>query len=168
MQVILKRLAVWSLEALTGAFLLGVLLGALTSPTYILSVLRSPNFLSLLPGVWALAFGVAGFLFIYGYYLTTALFGVVWRSRRPWVYPTIAATLFLAHTFFIFHGLGPDMSSQGKAMVLPFLAGGGCIVFGCALAGNWLLRKWIQPGSKCLNTPSHGIAQRSTKKERTS
>jgi hypothetical protein len=136
MQRILKRLAVWLLEALAGAFLLGGLLGALSLP----------NFLKLLPGVWALGLGVAAILFIHGYYLTTALFGVVWRSEKIWLYPAIAAALFVIHVHVAFVRLKPDISSQGKATELPFLAGGACIVAGCAFVGNWLLRKWIPAG----------------------
>lgn len=132
--MIFKRLAVWSLEALTATFLLGVLFGAVTLP----------NFISLLPGVWALGLGIGAVLFLHGYYLTTALFGVVWRSHRSWLYPAIAATLFVIHTHIVFVRLKPDITQEGRATELPFLTGGACIVFACAFAGNWLLRKWTQ------------------------
>jgi hypothetical protein len=132
----LKQLVVWSLESLVGVFLLGGLLGAISLP----------DFIRLLPGVCALALGVGAVLFMHGYYLTTALFGVVWRSQRSWVYPAIAATLFVIHTHIVYLRLEPDISSLGKATEAPFVVGGACIVFACASAGNWCLRKWGQVG----------------------
>ena len=137
MQVILRRLVVWLLEAFAQAFLLGGLLGALVLP----------DFISLLPGVWALALAVGVVLFLHGYYLTTALFGVVWRSQRSWVYPAIAATLFAIHMHIVFVRGKRDLTALARASELPFLVGGGCIVFACAFAGNWFLRKWVQSGS---------------------
>src|ERR1700733_4493956 len=126
----LKRLVVWLLESLVGAFLLGGLLGALSVP----------HFISLLRGVWAVALGVAAILFLHGYYLTTALFGVVWRSERWWLYPSIAATLFILHTHIVFFRLRSDLSSEGRASGVPFLAGGACIVLVCALVGGRVVR----------------------------
>ena len=135
MQVIFKRVTVWLLEALVTTLLLGTLFGVLSSPDL-------STFINLLPGVWALAFGVGAILFLHGYYLTTALAGVVWRSEKPWLYPAIAATLFVIHTHIVFFRLKPDLSSSGRAAELPFLVGGACIVFACAFTGNWLLREW--------------------------
>lgn len=136
MQLILKRLAVWLLEALVTTALLGVLFGALSSPDL-------SSFINLLPGAWALAFGVGAILFLHGYYLTTALAGVVWRSQK-WLYPAITATLFVIHTHIVFFRLKPDLSSSGKAAELPFLVGGVCIVLACTFSGNWLLRNWTR------------------------
>jgi hypothetical protein len=150
MQLIFKRLAVWLLEALAATLLFGVLFGALSSPDL-------DTFISLLPGVWALAFGVGVILFLHGYYLTTALAGVVWRSQKLWLYPVTAATLFVIHTHIVFFRLKPDLSSSGRAAELPFLVGGACIVFACALAGNWLLRKWSQTSSNGPSPQHRGI-----------
>lgn len=143
--MILKRLVVWLLEAITAALLLGALFGALSSPDL-------SNFFSILPGVWALALGISAVLFLHGYYLTMALAGVFWRSRKLWLYPPIAATLFLVHTHIIFFRLHSDLSSLGRATELPFLVGGACIVFACALGGNWILQKWVRLGG---NGPGH-------------
>ena len=76
-----------------------------------------------------------------------ALAGVVWRGQKPWLYPAIAATLFVIHTHIVFFRLKPDLSSSGRSAELPFLVGGACIVFACAFGGNWLLRKWSQSSS---------------------
>ncbi len=130
----LKRLVVWSLESLAEAFLLGGLMGALLLP----------NFMSLLSGVWAGAFAVCVVLFLHGYYLTRVLAGVVWRSQRSWVYPAIAAALFVTHMNIAVVRLKPDMTPVARAAELPFLVGGGCIVFACAFAGNWILGRWTR------------------------
>jgi len=132
--LILKRLVVWFLESFAEACLLGGLLGALLFP----------NFISVLRGVWPLALAVGILLFVHGYYLTTALFGVVWRSERLWLYPAIAATLFVIHMQIAFVRLQPDMSGGGRAMGLPFQVGGACIVFACTFVGSRLLRKWYE------------------------
>lgn len=141
MQVILKRLTVWLLEALVTTFLFGALFEALSSPDL-------SAFIKVMPGAWAVAAIVGAILFLHGYYLTTGLAGVVWRSHRIWPYPAIAATLFVIHAHIVFFRLKPDLSSSGRATELPFLAGGACIVFACAVAGNWLLRRWMRPGRR--------------------
>ena len=145
MSLILKRLVVWLLEVLVEALLLGALLGALVLP----------NFVTLLPGVWALGFAVGVVLFLHGYYLTRVLFGVVWRSQRKRLYPAIAATFFIIHMHIAFVRLKPDMSLLGRATELPFLAGGACIVFACAFAGNWCLRKWESGGKSGGGSRGH-------------
>ncbi|HWB85159.1 MAG TPA: hypothetical protein VG675_13525 [Bryobacteraceae bacterium] len=150
MPLILKRLTVWLLEALVSTLLFGVLFGALSSPDL-------STFASILPGAWALAFGVGAILFLHGYYVTTALAGVVWRSQKPWLYPAIAATLFVIHTHIVFFRLKPDLSPSGRTAELPFLAGGACIAFACAFGGNWLLRKWNQSSSNGRAPGHRGI-----------
>jgi hypothetical protein len=109
--------------------------------------LSSANFVRLLPGAWALAFGVATVLFLHGYYLTTGLVGAVWRSAKIWVYPAIAAILFDIHTHIVFVRLKPDMSALGRATEIPFLVGGTCMVFGCRFVGGWFLRYWTRVSS---------------------
>lgn len=141
MPLILKRLTVWLLEAFFSTLLFGVLFGALSAPDM-------STFASILPGSWALAFGVGAILFLHGYYVTTALAGVVWRSQKAWLYPTIAAALFVIHTHIVFFRLKPDLSASGRAAELPFLVGGACVAFACAFGGNWLLRKWRQSSNR--------------------
>jgi len=78
--LILRRLALWLLERLVEVFLLGALVG----------YLLVPNFTGLFSVVWALAVAVGVVLFMHGYYVTTAFFGVVWRSAKWWLYPAIS------------------------------------------------------------------------------
>ena len=127
-----KGIVVWLIEVVAEALLLGCLLGGLVS-----------NQIGLLNGVLGSMLAVPVVLFLHWYYLTRAIAGTV-RSIRPQLYPAIAAVLFVIHMHVAFVRLGPDMSELGKANELPFVAGGACIVFACALTGNWLLRRWSQ------------------------
>lgn len=128
MTKILKRLAIWLVETLCEALLLMVFLTVLW---------RGQGESSVDDDMRLIFVGIA-FVFMIGsgYLLTTGIVGVIWRSRVPWVYPAIAATLFIVHVQFFATG----WTSFTK---VPVQAGGACIVFACALGGNWLLRKWI-------------------------
>lgn len=136
---ILKRLTVWSLERSIEACLLGGLLGYLVS-------LRAENpsltLRNALSAFWVFGMAVAVFLFFCGYYVTTAFFGVIWRSSKTWTYPTIIPSLFVLHTHILFVGMGRDFSPEGRGMELPFALGGAGIVFLCAFGGSRILNKW--------------------------
>jgi len=131
-----KRLTVWLPEILTETFLLGIVLGALALPT--------ADFVRLLPGVYAWGLAVGVVLFFQGYYLTRAFFGLVWRSHVWWRYSTIAVALFVVHTHIVFLLGKPDFSPEGRALELPFLACGACVVFGCTSFSGRCLRKWTR------------------------
>jgi len=140
MKVALKRSVVWLLEVLLEALLLGSLMGVLLS-----------SYIDLLSGATASVLAVPVILFLKGYYLTRAFFAVVfsaevWRTKLPWVYPAIAATVFVAHMGFAFVQARPDLSREGRSAELPFLIGGACLVFACAFGGNWLLETWTRTG----------------------
>ena len=144
---VVKRIVVLLIELVTEAFLLGTLLGALLGS----------DFIHFIPGLWASALAVGVVLYLHGYYVTRASLGLVWRSlnQRPWLYPAIAATLFVAHMHFAVARSKPDLSQEARAAELPFLAGGACLVFACAFAGNWLLRKWTRIDSNGPGLQSH-------------
>jgi hypothetical protein len=131
-----KRSAVWLLEILTETVLLGVLLGALTLP--------AADFVKLLPGFYAWGLAVCLVLFFSGYYLTRALFGLVWRSQIWWLYSTIAIGLFVVHTHIVFLLGRPDFSPEGRALELPFLACGAGVVFSCTSISSWCFRRWTR------------------------
>jgi|SRR6185437_15878173 len=135
--LILKRLAVWLLERSVEALLFGILFGYL-----LMHDLRS-----LFPDFLKFAIIVAVVLFVHGYYVTTALAGVVWRSRRWWLYPAIAAALLVIHTRFIFLRGGTELTPEARATELPFALVGACIVFVCSFAGGRLLEKWLKAGA---------------------
>ena len=97
--LILKRLAVWLLERFAEGCLLGGLLGYLWSRS---SRDASMTLWNWLQGFSSFGLAVAVVLFLHGYYVTTAFFGVVWRSAKPLVYPTITSALFIFHTHIVF------------------------------------------------------------------
>lgn len=127
--LILKQLAVWSLETLCEALLLMVFL----------TIVWRDAGQSSLAGDLALTFVGTAFVFMVGsgYLLTTAIFGVVWRSPNPWVYPAIASALFVIHVQFFATG----WTSSTK---VPVQVGGACIVLACTVVGGRFLRKWAQ------------------------
>lgn len=135
--LILKRLAVWSLERLVEACLLGVLFGWL-----LLLSSGDKSLRSSFAGFWVFGIVVAFVLFVHGYYVTTAFFGVVWRSGKTWVYPTVTPALFVLHMHIAFMRGGPDLTPEARAIELPFALGGAGIVFFCALAGSRVLNRW--------------------------
>jgi hypothetical protein len=135
--LILKRLAVWSLERLVEVCLLGGLFGCL--------LLLSSGDKSLrgsIAGFWVFGLVLAFVLFVHGYYVTTAFFGVIWRSGKTWVYPTITPALFVFHAHIAFMRGGADLTPEARAIELPFALGGAGIVFFCALAGSRVLNRW--------------------------
>lgn len=126
--LIVKRLAVWALETIGAAVLIAVAL------TLRLWTGHSSTFNDL-----RLMFGLVFVLIMMatGYLLTVLLFGVVWRSTIPWVYPMIAAVAFVLHTQFFIDG----WTFKEK---FPVQVGGACIVFACCYGGNWCLKRWSQ------------------------
>jgi hypothetical protein len=132
-----KRLVATLLEIATEAIFWGCLLGALIANGV------DPAWYGVLGSILALPV----VLFLHGYYVTRVLAGVVLRRGNRWLYPAIVSTLFAAHTYVVFVRLKPDMSALGNAVGPPFIAGGVCVVFACAVVGDWLLRKWIQSAS---------------------
>jgi hypothetical protein len=126
---ILRRLTLWSFETLSEALLITVFLTVLW---------RSEGRSNLLDDL-GLTFVGTAFVFMVGsgYLLTTAIFGVVWRSRSVWVYPAEAAVLFILHVQFFADG-------WTAATKIPVQVGGACIVAFCTFVGNQLLRRWVQ------------------------
>jgi hypothetical protein len=135
--MILKRLAVWSIETLCEAVLLMTFLTALWREQSSLSDYLVSTF------VGSLFFFMVGS----GYLITTAIFGVLWRSTKAWVYPAIAATLFIVHVQFFATGWDPSTK-------VPVQIGGACIVFVCTVAGNHFMWWWVQTGSKQSANPA--------------
>ncbi|MEQ1949039.1 MAG: hypothetical protein ABL995_17740 [Bryobacteraceae bacterium] len=136
---LLKRLTVWLLERLIEVCLLGGLFAYLVSLSAKDPTLTLRNAFS---AFWVYGSVVAVVLFLNGYYVTTALFGVIWRGTRAWIYPAITLFLFVLHTHIIFMYAGPDITPEVRAMQLPFAFGGSGIVSLCAFAGSRVLAKW--------------------------
>jgi len=138
--VTVKRIVVWLLERLLEACILGGLFMYLCVRTG--ADLPRGTFTSLWNEVWVFGAVVAFLLFVHGYYITTAIFGVLWRSPRLWVYPTITVALFALHTHIIFLRGKPDLTHEARAMEPPFIGCGALIVFACSCIGGEALKKW--------------------------
>ena len=138
MMLLLKRVVIWVGETVSESVLLMIFLTSLWWR------LRGSESLVDMLKLW---FFWSLFLFMVssGYLVTTALFGVILRSSIPWVYPAIAATLFVVHVQFFPNGWDPGTR-------LPVQAGGACIVFACCYGGNWCLKKWVQSAAS-LGSP---------------
>jgi hypothetical protein len=130
MMRLLRRVVIWVGEIVSESVLLMVLLTSLW---------WRPQGSESLVDVLKLWFFWSLFLFMVGsgYLVSTALFGVILRSSIRWVYPAIAATLFVFHIQFF-----PNGWTLGTR--IPVQAGGACIVFICCYGGNWCLRRWSQ------------------------
>ena len=138
--IILKRTLVWLVERLLEAGMLGALFTVLINQNSDVA-LRS-GYGNLFADVWVFGVVVAVLLFVHGYYITTAITGVFWRSKKPWVYATTTAILFALHTHIIFLRGKPDFTREAKLMELPLVVGGLLIVFMCSFAGSEAFKRW--------------------------
>jgi hypothetical protein len=123
----LKRIPIWLLELGCIAVGLGCLLRLLWGPL-------SDGNIAYDVAWYALAAAVV-FIWGSGYFLTTFVFAVVWRSSRPWVYPVLAAALYAVHLQLYATGWG----SREK---LPLQMSGALLVMACTFAGGWVLKRW--------------------------
>jgi hypothetical protein len=130
----LKRLTVWFLETLCQIWLLAVFL----------FLLVGPRRLTFRDGVEFYVYGITLLSLTTGYLLTTLIFRVLWRGRTFWSYALVAAILYSFH--FEIYAIGVKWWRSGQS-TLPFRAGA-FIVFTCALAGSYVLRKWTQGSGK--------------------
>jgi hypothetical protein len=142
-----KRLAITLLEVTVEVILMGLLLGGL-------SVNQSEPIMYIVMGS-ILALPVM--LFLHGYYVTRIVAGIIARKAGRMVYPAIASALFVIHMYVTFVRMKPGLNAFGTAIGPPFIVGGACFVFPCAVAGDWLLRKWTSLGrSPPPESGSHG------------
>jgi hypothetical protein len=136
---IIKRIAVLLIELLAEALLLGGLLGAMVSAQ-----------IGLKNGMIGSMLAVPVILGLHGYYVSRVLATVAWASKAKWLYPAIAATVFVAHVLVIASQFKSDLSFYAQRLILPFLVGGACIVFACSFAGIQLFRMWSQANERRL------------------
>ncbi len=132
-----KRVVVLSIELIGEAVLLGCWLGVLVAGE-----------IGLLYGVVGSALSVPVVLFLHGYYFTRTLARIALRIPTRWLYPTIAAVLFVAHMYFAIARAKRDLTPFAQGIEVPFLAGGAWVVFACAYGGDWLLGMWVRRGSR--------------------
>lgn len=124
--LILRCLVVWSLEMLLVSAALGIILYAWFGPP--------PVSYDVLRDIVGYAAMTAVFMFGSGYLLTSAISSVTLRGCRFWLYPVVAAALFIVHLQFF-------ASGWTTSERLPIQALGACIVIVCTLAGGLLLHR---------------------------
>ena len=131
--LILKRIPIWFLETACEALLLG---GVLLAFAARYSTDPSRDGFARYLAFTTLA-TVEVFMWHCGYILTTAIVGILFRSRRLWFYPAVASLLFLAHLQYL---LGKTMWDPREKLTVR--VAGVCIVSCCTFFGNCVLRKW--------------------------
>lgn len=148
--LIAKRLAVWLLETLAAAVLLGVLLFLLLGP-----FLGRGEHNAVVQMFTYATLTLAIFMWGSGYLLTTAVASVVFRTWKLWLYPTVAAILFVVHVEFFAGGWTEER--------IPVQILGACVVFSCNLLGSFLARRWESTTSR--NSVGTGALQSSARKK---
>ena len=104
-----KRFSVWLGEMTSVLLLLGVVTLAMAGDSKQWS--RWDDFLLALVWTAFVFMGGSGFL------ITTGLLGVFFRSSSPWLYPTLAAFLFIVHDQFFYTGWKvPDVSHVRRSV----------------------------------------------------
>lgn len=126
---ILKRLAVWLLEVVLQAVLLGLLLTGL----------YGHHRLSFARGLLIYADSIFVFFFLTGYLLTTAIARALWKGRTLWLFSTIIAVLFVLHFELLNVGLGGAFAPHDRKIVV---IAGVVIAFLTTLAGTIVVRRW--------------------------
>lgn len=138
--VILKRALVWLIERLIEASMIGALFTVLIARNSDITFRSGhPN---LFADVWIFDVVVAVMLFVHGYYITTAIVGVFWRSKNVWAYAAATAALFALHTHIVFLHGKPDFTLEARAMEIPLVVGGMPIAFLCSFSGSEVLKRW--------------------------
>jgi hypothetical protein len=129
--LISKRLAVWFLETVFQALLLGL------SLSFVLGHDRQAFFKD------ALIYGGAiSFMFLSaGYLVTTGISRAFWNVRKTWTYSVLAAALFLVHFEIMNVGVGGAFESRDRWHIL---LAGTIVAFLCSLFGSAALKRWTR------------------------
>ena len=123
-------------------------------------VSRAPSAIPMLSFFVLIYFGLTGYL------ITTAIASLTLRERSRWVYPSVTALLYLAHSTLLFVGLGNGLL-VGRNNVIQVC--GAATAFCCAYFGKTWLRRWDPcGGSNARDTEgveSGGLHARETPSE---
>ena len=141
----MKRIAVWFIETLSEALLLGVALALLLG--------YDPH--EFLKAVSIYSAGIIMVSVSSGYLITTIIARAVWKGRTLWSYSVIAIVLFFTHFEIINLALGPGGAFE-PSLRLRVRVAGACIVCVCTVAGTFALRKWTPTRSGLAGVPSGG------------
>ena len=142
--LILKRVGTLLSELIAEALLLGFLFVALLAG-------RVPNdgSLSQRSAAGLLVAGplvVVTILFLFWYYATRPILGLLWSRNRPWQYAAIASMLFAIHASVATVCVWSDLSVESKRVLPAFVALGALLVLCCARLGRRFLREKLVPG----------------------
>jgi len=136
---ILKRLAVWVGEISLEASVIGLLLIGL------LGYDRNAFGRGWLTYTAATAY----MFFATGYLITTVISRVAWRGRSLWPYSVVATALFLIHFEVLNVGVEGAFDIRSRLRIRLV---GACIAFAFTLAGSLVLRKWVPPHTKLVES----------------
>jgi hypothetical protein len=123
----LKLIAILLVELVGEVLLLGCYLGVL------ILLHREPPMAAL-----GVIIALPVMLALYGYYVSRVLAALAWLSESKWPYLMLASTAFTAHASFMAFRMWPVFSPPAKALAIPFIIGGACIVLACSFTGNRL------------------------------
>ncbi len=135
--LIVKRVALFLLELLIEALLLGGLMGVLIS-----------RHTGLQNGVIGSILSVPIILALHGYYISRVLCVVARIPATRWFYPVFACFAFIGHAWYAFWQMRSSLSPFAESVKTPFLIGGACIVFVLALVGTIALRRWAPTSNR--------------------
>ena len=139
-----KRLVVWLLETLIGAFLEGILLVAEWGATK-----------GDVPGdVLLLVAWITIISVISGYALTTLICRLTWTRQKLLWYPIVATLLLIVHGLIFMKFT--DMGEPSQR--LQVLGTGGCVVLLLTFLGSYTLRRWEDPDSGTPNETPASLA----------
>ena len=127
-----KRVALFLLELLMEALLLGSLMGVLIS-----------SHTGLQNGIIGSILSVPVILALHGYYISRVLSVIVRTRVTRWFYPLLACFVFICHAWYAFWQMKSSLSPFAESEKTPFLIGGACIVFVCAFIGTIALERWM-------------------------
>jgi len=126
-----KRVALFLLELLIEALLLGSLMGVLIS-----------GHTGLQNGIIGSILSVPVILALHGYYFSRVLCAIARTSKTRRFYPLFACLVFIGHAWYAFWQMKSSLSPFAESVKIPFLIGGVCIVFVCAFIGTMALERW--------------------------
>ncbi len=130
----IKRLLFLFIELLAEALALGSVMGLMTA-----------HAIGMKNGLPGSIIAIPVILGLHGYYISRIATIVTWSSKARFLYPLAASVAFVAHLLFLISTGRSDLSLQARALMVPFLILGTIVVFGCALIGNEIAKKWLAP-----------------------
>jgi hypothetical protein len=89
--------------------------------------------------------GITWMFFSTGYLLTTGVSRAIWKGRKIWSYPVIAAILYSIHFEILNLEAGGAFEPPDRIRIR---VAGACIAFACAHSGSYGLQWWTRAGSK--------------------